>query len=318
MRRRMMADPKPHRGGPTATGSGVPTYGPALERLVSPARPRAELWRLALGLVLCGGVFAGLIAAAAGAYGLWAGPSGFRAAMQVMATGATPGAMLAVLATFFAMLAGPMLAVRLIHRRPARTLVGHAPRALRDFVLAAGAVALVYAVALAVWSTAYDARPGLPPGTWALFLVPAILGLIVQTGAEEFLFRGYILQQLAARFRSPVIWAFLPALAFGLLHFDTGRLGGMAIWAVAATTLFGLIAADLTARTGSLGAAWGLHFGNNAFGILILGTPGNLSGLALFLTPYSAEEMSQAGAVPVLDILFLTAAWFLARRLCTR
>jgi hypothetical protein len=189
---------------------------------------------------------------------------------------------------------------------------------LRDFVRGAAAVVLVYAVALAVWSTAYDARPGLPPGTWALLLVPAILGLIVQTGAEELLFRGYILQQLAARFRSPVIWAFLPALTFGLLHFDTGRLGGMAIWAVAATTLFGLMAADLTARTGNLGAAWGLHFGNNAFGILILGTPGNLSGLALFQTPYTADDMSRAGAVPVLDILFLTAAWFLARRLCTR
>jgi hypothetical protein len=263
-------------------------------------------------------VFAGLLAVVAGAYGLWAGPAAFRTTMQTLATGATPGAMLVVLATFLAMAAGPLLAVRLIHRRPAHTLVGRAPRALRDFVRGAAAVVLVYAVALALWSTAYDARPGLPPGTWALLLVPAILGLIVQTGAEELLFRGYILQQLAARFRSPLIWAFLPALTFGLLHFDTGRLGGMAIWAVVATTLFGLMAADLTARTGNLGAAWGLHFGNNAFGILILGTPGNLSGLALFLTPYSADDMSRAGAVPVLDILFLTAAWWLARRLCAR
>jgi membrane protease YdiL (CAAX protease family) len=293
-------------------------YGSELDRFVAPARPRAELWRLLLGLVLCAGVFAGLLAAVAGAYGAWAGPAGFRATMQVMATGATPWAMLAVLATFLAMLAGPVLAVRLVHRRPAGTLVGPAPRALRDFVRAAGAVAVVYAVALTVWSIGYDARPGLPPGTWALLLVPAIIGLVVQTGAEEVLFRGYILQQLAARFRSPLIWAVLPALTFGLLHFDTGRLGGMAVWAVAATTLFGVMAADLTARTGNLGAAWGLHFGNNAFGLLILGTPGNLSGLALFLTPYTADDMSRAGAVPVLDVLFLTAAWVLARRLCTR
>jgi len=296
----------------------VPTYGPAFERYIAPARPRAELWRLALGLGVCAAVFAGLIASAAAAWGLWAGPAGFRITMQAMATGASPGAMLAVLATFLAMAAGPLLAARVVHRRPAGTLVGLGSRALRDFVRGAGAVALVYVVAFAVWSTVHDARPGLPPGTWALFLVPAILGLIVQTGAEELLFRGYILQQLAARFRSPVIWAFLPALAFGLLHFDTGRLGGMAVWAVAATTLFGLMAADLTARTGSIGAAWGLHFGNNAFGILILGTPGNLSGLALFLTPYSADEMSRAGAVPVLDFLFLAAAWWVARRLCTR
>jgi hypothetical protein len=293
-------------------------YGPELDRFIAAARVRAEVWRLALGLVLCAAVFAGLIAVAAGGYAVWVGAAAFRGTTQALAAGATPGAMLLVLATFMAMAAGPILAVRVLHRRPGRTLVGRGPRALRDFMRAAGAVVVVYAVALAVWSLGYDARPGLPPGTWALLLVPAIIGLIVQTGAEELLFRGYILQQLAARFRSPAIWAFLPALTFGLLHFDTGRLGGMAVWAVVATTLFGLLAADLTARTGSLGAAWGLHFGNNAFGILILGTPGNLSGLALLLTPYSADEVATAGAVPVLDVLFLTAAWWLARRLCTR
>lgn len=272
-----------------------------------------------LGLAVCGGAFAGLLALVAAAYALWAGPIGFRVAMQALSQGESPGAMLAILASFVAMAAGPILAVRLVHRRRAGTLFGPAARTLRDFARGAGAVVAVYAVAILVWSLAYDARPGLPPGTWALFLIPALIGLAIQTGAEELLFRGYILQQLAARFRSPIVWALLPSLAFGILHFDAGRLGGaMALWAVAATTLFGLMAADLTARTGSLGAAWGLHFGNNAFGILVLGTPGNLSGLALFLTPYSAEEMADAGAVPVLDILFLMLAWWVTRRLCTR
>ncbi len=239
--------------------------------------------------------------------------------MSALSRGETPGAMLVILASFVAMAAGPILAARLVHRRDPATLLGPAPRTLRDFARGALAVVLVYSVALAVWHAAYDARPGLPPATWALVLLPALIGLAVQTGAEELLFRGYILQQLAARFRTPVVWALLPALAFGVLHFDAGRMGGaMAAWAVVATTLFGLMAADLTARTGSLGAAWGLHFGNNAFGILLLGTPGNLSGLALFLTPYSAEDMAEAGAVPVLDILFLAAAWWVTRRLCTR
>jgi membrane protease YdiL (CAAX protease family) len=298
---------------------GASLYGPAFDRFIAPAKARAELWRLALGLAVCGGAFAGLLAVAAAGYALWAGPASFRATMQILSQGSTPVAMLAILASFLAMAAGPVLAVRLIHKRRSGTLIGPGARALRDFARGTLAVAAVYAVALTIWNVAYDWQPGLPPATWALFLVPALIGLAIQTGAEELLFRGYILQQLAARFRSPVIWAFLPALAFGILHFDAGRMGAsMAAWAVVATTLFGLMAADLTARTGSLGAAWGLHFGNNAFGILLLGTPGNLSGLALFLTPYSAADMAQAGAVPVLDILFLTIAWWVTRRLCTR
>ena len=297
----------------------MPLYGTELDRFIEPARARSQLWRLALGLVVCAGVFAGLIGLAAGITAAVAGRSGFNAAIAAMTSGATPWAMLAVLGSFLAMAAGPMLAARIVHRRPAGTLFGRAPRALRDFVRGTAVVALIYAIALLVWSLLYDAQPGLPPMTWALFLLPALVGLALQTGAEELLFRGYILQQLAARFRSPLVWALLPSALFGVLHFDAGRLGNtMAIWAVVATTLFGLMAADLTARTGSLGAAWGLHFGNNAFGILFLGTPGNLSGLALFLTPYSAEEMAEAGTVPVLDVLFLTLAWWVTRRVCTR
>jgi membrane protease YdiL (CAAX protease family) len=297
----------------------LPFYGPEFDRFIDPARSRSHLWRLALGLVICAAVFAGLIGLAAGITALFAGRAGFNAAIAAMSSGATPLAMLAVLASFVAMAAGPLLAVRLVHRRPAGTLFGRAPRVLRDFARGTAAVAVLYSVSLLVWGLFYDARPGMPPVTWALFLLPALLGLALQTGAEELLFRGYILQQLAARFRSPLVWALLPSALFGVLHFDAGRLGvSMAIWAVVATTLFGLMAADLTARTGSLGAAWGLHFGNNAFGILLLGTPGNLSGLALFLTPYTADEMAEAGTVPVLDILFLTAAWWVTRRLCVR
>ena len=42
--------------------------------------------------------------------------------------------------------------------------------------------------------------PGVPFATWLVFLIPMLLGLLVQTGAEEIVFRGYLQQQLAARF----------------------------------------------------------------------------------------------------------------------
>ena len=44
--------------------------------------------------------------------------------------------------------------------------------------------------------------------------------------AEEALFRGYLLQQLAVRNPSPLIWMVLPALVFAALHIDPGAGAG--------------------------------------------------------------------------------------------
>ncbi len=102
----------------------------------------------------------------------------------------------------------------------------------------------------------------------------------------------------------------LPSVLFGLLHYDAAM--GPAAWhIVLATLIFGLIAADLTAATGSLAAAWGLHFANNASALLLLATEGTLPGLALYRTPYAASE---AGGLVVWDVVVLLIGWGLARR----
>ncbi len=109
----------------------------------------------------------------------------------------------------------------------------------------------------------------------------------------------------------------LPALAFGALHYDPASAGANAPWIVASATLFGLVAADLTRVTGSIGAAWGFHFVNNASAILLLSIDGSLSGLSLWTTPMPV------GAIPPVllaqDMLFTVIVWacirlWLARR----
>src|SRR5690606_23395048 len=123
--------------------------------------------------------------------------------------------------------------------------------------------------------------PGVPPLLWLLLLPLSLTAVLVQTSAEEILFRGYIQQQLAARFASPLIWMVAPAVIFGLLHYrpDAGANGGLImLWAAG----FALAAADLTARAGTLGPAIALHFMSNTSALLILSAEGTLSGLALF------------------------------------
>ena len=123
---------------------------------------------------------------------------------------------------------------------------------------------------------------------------------------------------MAARFRSPVVWLILPALAFGAVHFDPGTAGGNVWIVVAAAALFGLAAGDLTARTGSLGAAWGFHFANNAVAILFISTKGTITGLSLMQTPYGADNTDVARLLMFGDLALLLIAWALLRRLLRR
>jgi membrane protease YdiL (CAAX protease family) len=57
------------------------------------------------------------------------------------------------------------------------------------------------------------------------FLPLALVGVLIQTGAEEVLFRGYMQQQLAARFSSPILWMVLPSAIFAALHYQPEIMG---------------------------------------------------------------------------------------------
>ena len=296
--------------------SGTMTL-PTLKSFAAPARGRAEVWRLGLGVLLCLAVYAAVLGLILGGLLVlsWnSGADGYEAYLNI----STPRGMLIVLGTFLGMALGPMVAVRVLHGRGVGTLFGRAPVVLRDFVLAFGIAGTVLAVSVVGWSFFYDPVPGLPIERWLLFLPLAILAVLLQTGAEELVFRGYLLQQLAARFRSPLVWAVLPAVLFGLLHADPASAGANAWLVVGAATLFGLYAADLTARTGSIGAAWGFHFANNSLALLVIATEGTLTGLALYLTPYGIADTEVFRIAIPADVAVMTVVWMILRRVLGR
>lgn len=298
-----------------ATGRSMPAMTPAFDRFVRPARERPALWRLVLGTVLSIAIYALWTAGVLiGAWWLFARGENPVAWADRLVAAETAGGTLLLLATFLGMGLGPIVAARWLHRRRAGTLFGPRVRVLRDFVTAAAIVFVVLGVAVGLWGVGYDAVANLPPAIWALLLPLTLLGLLVQTGAEEVLFRGYLQSQLAARFRSPVVWLIGPSVLFGLVHFSPETAGGNAWIVVAAAATFGLIAADLTARTGSIGAAWGFHFANNTVAIALLATDGTITGLALWLTPYRLTEMDAAEFVMLADFGLLLLAWLLVRR----
>ena len=96
-------------------------------------------------------------------------------------------------------------------------------------------------------------------GTRALALA-AVVGLGVQTFAEEFVFRGYLTQALLLAVKRPWLAATISGLLFGGLHWANGP-------AQAVNAVFvGIAAAIIAIRTGSIAFTFGLHLVNNVFG----------------------------------------------------
>ena len=105
-----------------------------------------------------------------------------------------------------------------------------------------------------------------------------------------------------------------PALLFGFAHYVPSFPLIAALTYVLIATMFGILAADLTIRTGSLGAAWGFHLANNALAVLIIAPTGSVSGLALWRTGTELGPEALTSPLATAEILVLLATWFLIRR----
>ena len=142
-----------------------------------------------------------------------------------------------------------------------------------------------------------------------LLLLPVLPLLLIQVTTEEVIFRGFLQQQLAARFNSPWLWMVLPSAIFGALHYQPSVLGENALLAVVMTTLIGVFAADLTARTGNIGAAVGLHFVNNFFAMCFLSLSGGMSGVSLYVTPYTVRDTDLLRPLLMTDAIMITVLY---------
>ena len=259
------------------------------ERYIASGGQRAGAWRLVVGVLIIAAMW---FAGAAGVL-IWtvlsfplSSDSGLAAErLDGFLTDGDPRTVAVLLLSFAGIWAGVYLAAALLHGQSFKTLF--APeRRVRLGDLGKG---LLVAAAFALGSTAIGltiAEPvatTLPLAVWLAFLVPLVGLVFLQATAEELIFRGYLLQQLALRSRSPLVWAVLPSAAFGALHWTGGLPGEASVYYVLTTFLMGLALAALVWRTGSLWAAIGVHVGFNAIGLTVVGAEGLLSGAQLFL-----------------------------------
>ena len=285
----------------------APPPGLPFHRLARTARH--AWWRPVVGLVLAAVLWAAgalllfvVVTAAALVAGRPNGPDG------VPSFGP-----LADLATAFASIAlllpATLAAVRWVQRRPAGSLASVAGRLRWRWLLlcllpAAGALTVTLGAG-ALLPVAGDA------GSWAgwraFLLGTAVMLLVVpvQAAAEEYAFRGYLLQAAGAFLRRPWFPVLLQAVLFAAMH------GWGTPWGFADLVVFGLLTGYLTVRTGGLEAAIALHVVNNAAATVLAVAVGQL---AVDRTAADMPWQMVAVDVPVLVAYTLVIRWLAKRR----
>lgn len=277
------------------------------------ARARSELWRTVLGLVAMVGMYIALALLFNQAISeLTRYRPDF---MDELMHGATPLAMYVLLASFGLISLSVFAVVRFVHKRGALTVFGPTILAVPQFFRVFG-ILVILGVALMIlppYGIGGDLVPNMAFGLWALLLPLSLVAVFVQISAEEIFFRGYLQQQLAARFSSPLVWMVLPSALFAIGHYQPSEAGGNAVVITIWAGMFGLLMADLTARAGSIGPALAVHFVNNVTALLITSLPDSLGGLSLWHTPFGMEDEAQLRAWLPVDFAMMIVSWLAAR-----
>lgn len=277
-------------GGPVEAIEAPAPLAP-FQAFVEAARRKPQAWRLALGalvVVFCWGVSTVGVLFVAMVQAVMAGArtqEEILSRVEQLTLQGSRGDVLLLLFSFVGVWLGLALVTWVLHHRSVWTLIGP-ERKIRwgEFAQGMGLIVGLFAIGLGVSALTGDLphRTDVQLADWAIWLVPVAALTFLQTSAEEVLFRGYLVQQLAARFRWAVVWAGIPSLLFAAGHYANPQVEGAGIFYVGSTLMFALTAIVLTVRTGSLSAAMGAHFLNNLIFFAMTGVHGEGGAAALF------------------------------------
>lgn len=171
------------------------------------------------------------------------------------------------MSSFIPFLAATLLAVRYIHARSLKTLVTAAAHIRWGRIFAGAGVWLLIAALLSV------VESFLYPDRYVLTFQPivlifAVLALIlipIQTSAEEFFFRGYLLQWMGLRWKNTWLLSFLNGALFFLPHAANPEMATNSLLIGLGYFAMGFFFTLITLRDHGIELALGVHAANNLF-----------------------------------------------------
>ena len=144
---------------------------------------------------------------------------------------------------------------------------------------------------------------------WSGFLGVVIVSLLLtplQAAAEEYVFRGWLVQAFGAFVRTPWPGILVSAALFATMHAGATD----SVWGAVDLLVFAIVLSVVTIRTGGLEAAIAMHVVNNS----VVSVTSAASGTTESSADYSAYEPTML-ALPVLTlVLYGATVMVLARR----
>ena len=189
----------------------------------------------------------------------------------------------------------------IVHQVRPRWLSSVQPRLRWRYLMISAGVALVVLNGVTLIPMALASSPvtvAVQPGFWA-FLVVLLLTSPLQAAAEEYFFRGYLMQALGSLVAHPAFGVVVSAVLFALMHgvqnpaLFVNRLG------------FGLLAGILVWRTGGLEAGIGAHVINNICAYVIAGLTSSIAAVRAISSVSWTDSVIQLGGFALFAVLAL-------------
>jgi membrane protease YdiL (CAAX protease family) len=202
-----------------------------------------------------------------------------------------------------------IVAVLLVHQRSPRWLISVEGRVRWRYLLVCLGVA-----AVALNGVTLVSIVGGPPISFSvqpdfwMFLGVIMLTSPLQAFAEEYFFRGYLLQALGSLVASPWFGVVVSSLVFALLH------GTQNLPLFLDRLAFGLLAAMLVLRTGGLEAGIAAHVVNNISAYLFAALTSSIASLKALQSIGWVDAAFDISAFA----LFALVAWWVGRRMRLR
>ncbi len=165
------------------------------------------------------------------------------------------------------------LMVYLLHQRSLLSLTTSRPKVdlLRIF-LSFGLIVLFSAIgfALTYYSDSSNIVWNFKPLPFAILLLVSLLLFPFQIGFEEYLFRGYLMQQVGIAVRNRWFPLAITSIIFGLFHSANPEVAEMGFGVMAFYIGTGLLLGIMTLMDEGMELAIGFHLGNNLMAALLI------------------------------------------------